>query len=468
MTSNSPMIRRVKHGLSPGIVPSLPRKGRIRVVLALLLIVCIVRIGPPLVRRFELPAPVSARDTAPESPQPQGGIPPASLDTRKTTDLSRLLVLNPDSYTKGSSVVFDGNDSLTLYTSIDSSLQRSMTRLVSRYHPLYGALIALHPASGRVLALVSYTNDSMPELGGNLCFRSIFPAASVYKTITAAAAVERAGFSAACSVEHRGRSHTLYHSQIAPTLDWSVELTFAQAYARSINAVFARIGIYEIGGGELFNISNRFGFNQAIPGELICDVSRLMIPDSTFGLAELASGFNQETTISPLHGALIAAAVAEKGLIPVPSLVDSVVRTGEHRPRYEHYAHSWLNPVRASTAMELQKMMRSVVTVGTAAKQFRTLRKSRWFDEFTYGGKTGSVDKDGIGRVDWFIGFATHPQNPDERIAVGAVTAHGTYWTVHSSYLAAEAIRMYLKNLREQKRLQESTVDAASADSSSS
>lgn len=469
MTNNSPMMYRVKRGRSDRRFPTLPRKGRIRLLLAVFFILGIIRIGPPLLKKFELPAQASANDTALK-------VPAASAKKQKKNALispsplvATLMKGNPSWTPENRTPVFDGRDSLLLCTSIDSSLQAYLSRLMHRYHPLYGGIVALNPVSGRILAMVSYIGDSMPAPEVNLCLTSSFPAASVYKTITAAAAIELAGFSAVCSVEHRGRNHTLYKSQLAENLEYSVSISFDKAYARSINAVFARVGIYELGAPKLYRFSDRFGFNHAPPGDLPCEPSRIFMPDSQFELAELASGFNQRTTISPLHGALIAAGIAQKGLMPVPTLVDSIIRLSDSTVRYRRTDRSWLNPVKASTALELQKMMHSVVKYGTAAKQFRTLQRSSWFDEFNCGGKTGSVDKDGTGRVDWFIGFAEHPQRIDERIAIGAVTVHGAYWTVHSSYLAAEAIRYYLKALQEHKAEQEKMIAAAnSTDTTSS
>jgi hypothetical protein len=111
--------------------------------------------------------------------------------------------------------------------------------------------------------------------------------------------------------------------------------------------------------------------------------------------------------------------------------------------------------------------MESVATIGTARKHFKDIHNSPRFDAFSYGGKTGSVDKDGIGRVDWFIGYAAHPELSDERIAIGAVTAHGAYWTVHSSYLAAEAMRFYLRNLQKEKETRMQLAQKGSLNSDS-
>ncbi|MBN1577193.1 MAG: hypothetical protein JW913_11610 [Chitinispirillaceae bacterium] len=455
MKSDSPMMHRVKRKRMFRFLSQLPRKGRIRFVLVLFLGAFLVRLSPPFIHRIALPSFVSAQEIDPATSEDAAE---AGKKTRMrhlpSADLAQLLLDNPVCLSYNRIAAFFEEESLTVYTSTDTALQHYLMKLMERYHPLYGALVALDPVKGRILSLVSYRNDSMPDLGGNLCLRALFPAASVFKTITAAAAVESAGFTAGCTVEHRGRTSTLFRSQLKAELDGAVDLTFAQAYARSINAVFGRIGIHYLGSPTLIDVAEAFGFNSRPPGDLKCDISPISAPDSEYHLAEFASGFNQKTTLSPLHGALIAACVAEDGAMPVPSLLDSVVRNRDGAIRYVAEKRTWLQPISSSTAHELQSMMNAVVRYGTAAKEFRGISRSRRFDEFMCGGKTGSLDKDSIGRVDWFVGYAVHPQKTDERIAVCALTVHGAYWTVHSSYLAAEAMRIYLRSMQKQKKIE--------------
>jgi penicillin-binding protein A len=448
---NSPMMNRVSRNRGshhPSF--SLPHKGRIRVVLVLIGVALLFRFIPLLIKKIE--QSLSHAHTAAHSTAKKADNAQMLRKNSRLADIPLQLSKRPATLSCVNIVPFSGSDSLIVHTSIDTALKRHLTMLMSRYDPLYGAIVALDPATGRILSLISYTHDSMPDLGSNLCLKSIFPAASTFKTITAAAAIEFENFSPDCMLEHRGRTSTLYTSQIKRDLDWTVDISFSQAYARSVNAVFARIGIYEVGKGRLLSMADTLGFNTPLPGELECERSSASCNDSIFEIAEFASGFNQRTTISPLHGALIAAAIAENGSMPVPTLIDSIIEQNSGRKKYERTTAVWRHAMQPSTAQELQQLMQTVVSSGTGRKQFRDIKKSERFDDFIYGGKTGSVDKDGIGRVDWFIGFAEHPQRQDERIAVGVLTVHGAYWTVHSSYLAAEAIRFYLKSIQEQKR----------------
>lgn len=451
-------MKRVKRNGRDRLLPSLPRRGRIRFVIAVIVTLLLVKFSVPSMEQLYSKnsddesdtAAVVRTDTTTRVPEKKREKKEPDPFTRR--QVFELIQRNQRLYGHSRAMVFFENDSFLVYTSIDTSLQEYLTHLMQRYHPLYGALAAMAPHSGRIYSLISYVNDSMPAPAGNLCFRSLFPAASVFKTVTAAAAIEHGGHTARCNLEHKGRSHTLYLSQIAPELEWSVDLTFAQAYARSINAVFARIGIYDLGAPALLYYSHRLGFNTRLPGELSCGISNAFTPDSTFDLAELASGFNQRTTISPLHGALIASTVAQDGSFPVPTLIDSIFHVTTGKKVFTEQPRTWLQSVAPSTAEELKSLMHAVVKKGTARKEFRHFRNSGRFRDFVYGGKTGSLSKDSVGRVDWFVGFASHPEKSDERIAAGVLTVHGDYWTVHSSYLAAEAFSTYLRSVQENKK----------------
>lgn len=449
------MHRVARHKNSPLLPIALPRKGRIRIVLALLALAFVIRFVPTFIKSIHLPK--IALPSFPEKKHPAQAVakslkhaPPQKNDqfVNKTID---KLIKHPSQLAAYQSVALAGKDSFEVYTSIDTTLKLYLEKLFIRYHPLYGAVVAIHPNTGRILAFTSYTNDSMPNLGENLCTKSFFPAASTFKTITAAAAIEHADFSPNCLMEHRGRTSTLYRSQISPTLDWTVDISLSQAYARSVNAVFARIGLYDVGREQLLATTQAFGFNSPIPGDITCEPSVATCPDSTFEIAEFASGFNQHTLLSPLHGACIAAAISQEGTMPCPTLIDSIIHHKNGEKKYSAIAAPWQQAMQPSTAAAMRSLMHSVIVYGTARKQFKDMKNSNRFNDFSYGGKTGSVDKDGIGRVDWFIGFASHPDFIDERIAVGVVTAHGAYWTVHSSYLASETMRYYLRNVQKSK-----------------
>ncbi|NLE00811.1 MAG: hypothetical protein GX640_13160 [Fibrobacter sp.] len=470
MSDNSPMMRRIRTGKSF----SIPKKGRIRAVLIIILLIATTKLVSALLRspsdtnknKSETVRPVtqkSGKQSVAEL-QKTDKVQSPKINEISFDDISRILKQNPPNLEKRTDTIKDGRKSLVLHYSTDSSLQQLGKTLMNRYKPLYGAIAAIHPMSGRILTLFSYKSDSVPDLG-NLYCKSIFPAASVFKTITAAAAIERAHFDAKTLVPHIGKKSTLYKYQLEKDLKDYTEMPLEEAYAFSVNSVFARLGMYTLGKSVLSEYEKRFGFNTNIPFELQTEVSGTYAADSLFQIAELASGFNQKTTISPILGALIAGAISEKGKMPKPILVDSI--TSQDTCIYKAKKETWSVPIREKTASELRAMMACVSRYGTAKKSFKYLRQSERFNDIEYGGKTGSLNKDSIGRVDWFVGFARNPSDPDQQIAVAVLTVHGGYWTVHSSFIAAEFFRIYLRELQLKKESAEKIKNLVRTDSTS-
>jgi membrane peptidoglycan carboxypeptidase len=114
--------------------------------------------------------------------------------------------------------------------------------------------------------------------------------------------------------------------------------------------------------------------------------------------------------------------------------------------------------MRASTAARMRYMMGEVARYGTARSSFRYIRETLRFGETEYGGKTGTVDKDSLGKVDWFIGFIRHHSDPRQRLAVSVVTVHNENWTVHSSFIGAELMRRHINQIqRDDRRRQDRT-----------
>jgi|WetSurMetagenome_2_1015567.scaffolds.fasta_scaffold00022_19 penicillin-binding protein A len=460
----SPMMRRVgRAGAPPGFATRfrIPRKGRIRLALVLVVLVAVIKLLLSVKGPAAKPAAVAPPPAA-ESPSAPGAVPRTQPAERHSllglfkTDipgrpfssavLAEVLRRHPPRLNVPADTVASGNRSFVFHYSFDSTVARCGLALLKQYHPKYGALVALEAHSGRVLALVSYTREAEAPLGDDLFARSIFPAASVFKTVTASAAIERGNMNPESRLPLAGRRYTLYRFQLKEELSSYEPVSLQDAYAYSINPVFGRIGVYVLGPDVLREYMDKFGFNCSIPFELDNEkpVAGVADKDSALFVAEIASGFNDKTTMSPLFGAMLAAGVSEKGRMPVPFFVDSVT-CGDSDVFFRASPRVWRSPVRESTAALVKGMMERVARYGTARNSFRYIKHTAGFDDIDYGGKTGSVDKEGLGKVDWFVGFASNPQDAKQRIAVGVVTVHDQFWTVHSSYIAAEVFRKYIK-----------------------
>jgi peptidoglycan glycosyltransferase len=334
------------------------------------------------------------------------------------------------------------------YFSIDTNMQKSGDKYMRRYHPKYGAVAIIQPRTGRVLSLISYNNPEEQSLGDALYGSSFFPAASVIKTVTAAAVIDKNGLNSKSLLKMNGKNHTLYTAQLEKELKTYRELTLGEAYAYSINPIFGRLGIYYSGANSLYGYAEKFGFNEPVPFELPMEISQFKMPVEEFELAETASGFNQNTTITPILGALMAGAVSNDGKMIRPTLVDSVVDLESGTNIYTRKPSLWRITTNVASANELEKLMNGVARYGTARTPFKNIKTSSRFRDFSFGGKTGSVDKDGYGRADWFIGFLKDPKNANQHLSVGVFTVHGANWTVHSSTIGAEMMRKQVRSVQ--------------------
>lgn len=324
----------------------------------------------------------------------------------------------------------------------DATLQDQMEQEFHRYGPDYGAFVALDAKTGRILSMVSYTKD--PAIRENLALRSTFPSASVFKVVTAAAAIEERKFNANTVIPFAGANHTLYRHNVFKTATnrWTRYSTLKEAFAKSINTVFGKIGAYNLDPQQLRLYADRFGFNRKIAADVPVQPGHAPIPEDPWGIAEAASGYTRENTMSPLQGALIAAAVVNDGVMMEPYLVQSVYRA-DGSPMYAAQPTIANEAVDRATSQEIRKLMRETVTNGTCRKSFHGFFRHSCA-LLDVGGKTGTLSGlNPAGHYDWFVGFA---DDGSQKIAVASLTIHKQYWKVKSSVLARTAIENYFKN----------------------
>ncbi len=333
-------------------------------------------------------------------------------------------------------------------TTIDADLQSFAFSKLEQAHAPLAALAALEPATGRVRALVSF---SSLEDAINYAVTPAFPAASIFKMVTAAAAMEAGGLTPASKIPFNGRSHTLYRGQLKNKKNkWTRTPSLADSFARSVNPVFGKLALNRVGPGVLEEFALRFGFNQAIRFELAVDPSRVKVPvDDAYALAEIGSGFNRETTLSPLHGALMAAAVVKGGTMVEPSVVQRVRMTEQGRTEREVY-QSQTRVLRQvfspQTAEDMRRLMRATIKRGTCRSYFRRASRDRVLKALDIGGKTGSInDPTGRYRIDWFVGYAQDKKSK-QALSLAVVVAHDLdYRGVRAARVARDVLRHYFE-----------------------
>jgi cell division protein FtsI/penicillin-binding protein 2 len=323
---------------------------------------------------------------------------------------------------------------------VDPELQRRLDMILQRARPIAGAIVLLDPRDGRILGLASTSRD--PDLG-LVALRSTFPAASLFKLVTASAGLEAGTVTPTTTIRTVGgglRRIRMEHVVDNPRRERRA-MTIEQALARSNNPVFGKVAVKQVGSERLAEAANAFAFNRPIPFELPLGPSRAEVPDDPLGLGKTGAGFG-EVTISPIHAALLAAAIANEGRMPRPWLVESVT-DGDGRILHEGGPALLVAPTTPRTARALAEMMVDTVTRGTSRRAFRGFPLAR---QGEVAGKTGSISgRNPAGHYDWFAGFA--PVDEPE-IAVAALLVNGPRWQIKGSRAAREALEAYFQTRR--------------------
>lgn len=339
---------------------------------------------------------------------------------------------------------------------LHDELQGYANDLLGRYKPDYAAIVLMNAKTGQILALNSF--DKHKKYGSNLALKATYPAASIFKVITAAAAVDKAGVSPEHRIAFNGGNYTLYKRNVLSDkiTRWTRFVTLKEAFARSLNTAIGRLSLEKIEPKDLNNYANRFMFNQDIPSDFKVERSIASVPDvKGYEMTEVASGYNRFNTLSPVHGALIASTIINDGKMPAPYIVKSIANE-KNEIIYSGENISDLDISRqvisSESAVKMKEMMEQTVLIGTSRKSFRQLVRDRNFREIEMGGKTGHfTGTDPKGRTDWFVGYAS---DGDDKIAIAAITVNIEKWTVKSSALGEMMFRKYFRDKLEEKEVQ--------------
>ncbi|MFJ9642572.1 penicillin-binding transpeptidase domain-containing protein [Streptomyces sp. NPDC101206] len=300
-----------------------------------------------------------------------------------------------------------------------------------------GAVAALDPATGRILALVSSPSYDPGVLSGtgpgvtaawarlnadparpmlNRALRETYPPGSTFKIVTAAAALD-AGV--VTDVDAPTRTPDPYPlpgtSTLLPNAGTGCrDASMAQAVRYSCNTVMAKIGV-QVGLRGMVEAARRFGFNEEglrVPAWVSrSNFDTDMSPDQ-LALSSIGQ-FNTKAT--PLQMAMVAAAVASGGELRAPYLVERTTQDDGSQVRRAG-RRSLGRAMNPATALRLQRLMVNAVEDGTG--------RNAAIPGAEVGGKTGTAQH-GVGNAGtpyaWFIGWAKAADAPLPEVAVAVV-----------------------------------------------
>ncbi len=313
-----------------------------------------------------------------------------------------------------------------------------------------GAIVALDPRTGEILALASHPYFDASRLeedwerissdpGHPLLNRAtsgLYAPGSTFKTVTLAAALA-AGVAAPTQTFTNKGDLVVDGFRIKYTNPPNrTTFDLRDAFAFSVNAAFAEIGL-KLGPERLIEGAQRFGFGTPPPLAGVPTTASSVSASPAFlgtrpALASTAFGQGQ-LAVTPLQMALVAAAVANGGAVPEPYVVAAVTdAAGNLLQRGE--PRTWRQAMSPEVAQIVGDMMVHSVEVGYA--------EPARIAGIKVGGKTGTAEThEGEQPHAWFIGYA--PAD-DPQIAVAAIVEHGGEGSRQATPAARQVMQAWL------------------------
>jgi peptidoglycan glycosyltransferase len=324
-----------------------------------------------------------------------------------------------------------------------------------------GAVVALDPRTGAVLGMGSTPTYDPNELSShdpdairayaeelesldrdprlNRGIGDNFPPGSVFKVIVSAAALEE-GYEPdtvipAPDVLTLPNTSTTLENFGGSACAANEEQPLIDALTVSCNTAFALLGV-ELGEDKVRDTAERFGIDgeeRQIPLDVVPSEVGDIADDAQLAVSSIGQ---QDVRITPLQGAMIAAAVANDGQLMTPYMVDQVRApdlTVIDRTEPEVLSEA----TSADVANDLTEMMRSVVENGSG--------QAARIDGVQVAGKTGTAENAGPDH-NWFVGFAP-ADDPQIAVAVFVANGGGTGGDV-SAPIARDVIAAYLERGR--------------------
>lgn len=319
----------------------------------------------------------------------------------------------------GDRLLGQGQKGDNLALSMDSRVQQAAFAALGERK---GAIVALDPLNGQVLAMVSkpsfdpnplsahegdiqerawqaLTSDKDRPLN-NRASAETYPPGSTFKLVASAAALENGmgtdtSYPSEEGYQPRGTDRVIRNFGGA-----TCGGDMRDALRVSCNAYFARLGA-ELPEGALEETAKAFGFTERPPIDLRAAESKLPTAEQldSPAFAALSAIGQHSVAATPLQMALVAAGIGNDGKVPVPKLVRQIedARGGVVR---QATAETWKEAISSQTADTIKQMMVSVVEAGTG--------RAAALPGTDVAGKTGTAQAGAAGQstLAWFVAFA--------------------------------------------------------------
>lgn len=334
---------------------------------------------------------------------------------------------------------------------LNSLIEDEIKTILSRYKTDYSSVVIIDNQNGNILAAIDYYGRKR-RFDRELSFRSSHPAASLVKILTAAELLENKTIAPDHEFKFKGKSTTLYKYQLRKAQGkWKRTQSFEKAFALSNNVVFGKAAINNIHSLSFYKRARKFGFNRPLLPEVTLEPSFFSYPESQYNLAEIASGLNRQTRLSPIHATLLASVVANDGYLNSPRLLAGIHRTDNNTQIWAGETLGW-EVMSSDSAKALSHMMNQTMVKGTARSAFKKFVR-KYQEDWEFGGKTGSITGgEPFGKRDWFVAYLKPKNHSDSNypkgISIGIMNINQKKWYVKAPYLSERILgKLIKKNL---------------------
>ncbi|MER6268162.1 peptidoglycan D,D-transpeptidase FtsI family protein [Streptomyces sp. 900105755] len=301
-----------------------------------------------------------------------------------------------------------------------------------------GAVVALEPSTGKILALASYPSYDPSSFAGasdtdaaawkklqkkynpndpmlNRALRETYPPGSTFKVVTAAAALENGLYKSADDNTNSPLPYVMPGTTTELKNEGNIpckNATMRNALKYSCNTVFGKIGA-DLGNDKMLAEAKKFGFDaeQFTPVRSSASVFSDNMNQSQTALSSIGQ---YNTAATPLQMAMVASAVANDGKLMKPYMIDKL-QSSNLDTVSQTDPQEMSQPLTSSNAQILQSMMETVVKDGTG--------KNAQINGITVGGKTGTAQhgvENSANPYAWFISYAKLPDG-SKPVAVAVV-----------------------------------------------
>lgn len=408
-----------------------PQKRRLKIILP---IVALLLASYPILSLFGSPRPKTASTAVKKVAQ----IPLSEVDNWGAFRLATEAYSNVSSHQGTFSAPLAQGG--TVIYAINEPMQRKVEKIFKDYQVPFGLFVAMEPKTGRILATVSHSTQQ-PGWEKGACY-NLYPMASLFKIVTATAALEEKKVSADTPFAFNGRLTSENPKYWRIKARGNQEMSLSLAMGKSVNPVFGRLAGEVVGRDPLLLYAGRYGFNENIfPGSPIVP-STAPAPGTIDELMRMGAGLNHAVMASPFHAAAIMATVANGGVMMAPSLAQEI-RDTKGTVVYTQKPQALRTVVTPETAESLAHMLATTVKSGTSRRAFHDRQGRPMLASVSVAAKTGSIDGDNpAGHYSWFAAYAPM-EDPQIALAVLVINQHK--WRIKATSVGEQALEAFFR-----------------------